>query len=333
MQPDPVIIISRTDSIGDVVLTLPMAGLLKEKFPLAKIYFLGRSYTQPVIELCAHVDGFINYDDLEKAGTAQRVETLKNFNADIFFHVFPRRELASLAKKAGIPVRVGTTNRWYHWLYCNRLVPLSRKRSNLHEAQLNLKLMEFLKISQPSLAEISRYYGFTKLPALDPQFAALMDKNRRNIILHPKSKGSAVEWGLDNFRKLITLLPQQRFKIFISGTAADSSQMQELIKDNPMVTDITGKMTLRQFIAFIAHCDALVAASTGPLHIAAALGKKAVGVFSPRRPIHPGRWKPLGPGAHALVAAPDCSQCGGGRECNCISRINPQQIVDLLEND
>ncbi|MBK7669733.1 MAG: hypothetical protein IPJ32_21845 [Sphingobacteriaceae bacterium] len=32
-------------------------------------------------------------------------------------------------------------------------------------------------------------------------------------------------------------------------------------------------MTLKQFISFINNADALVAASTGPLHIASALGK------------------------------------------------------------
>ena len=313
MQDNPVIIICRTDSIGDVVLTLPMAGLLKEKFPRSKIYFLGRSYTQAVIELCANVDSFINFDDLEKSGRADQLSSLENLKADIFIHVFPRKALARLAKKAGIPVRVGTTNRWYHWIYCNKLVPLSRKNSHLHEAQLNLRLAEFLQIRQPSLAEIPGYYGFTKVPAIDPQQGALPDNKRRNIILHPKSKGSAVEWGLDNFKQLIALLPDERYKIFISGTLEDGRELKELLEHNPRVTDITGQMTLRQFIAFISCCDALVAASTGPLHIAAALGKQAIGLFSSRRPIHPGRWKPLGPKAHAIVYDPQCSHCTAGR--------------------
>jgi ADP-heptose:LPS heptosyltransferase len=44
------IVISRTDSIGDVVLTLPLAGILKEKYPKAKIIFLGNTYTKPIIK-------------------------------------------------------------------------------------------------------------------------------------------------------------------------------------------------------------------------------------------------------------------------------------------
>jgi heptosyltransferase-3 len=94
--------------------------------------------------------------------------------------------------------------------------------------------------------------------------------------------------------------------------------------------DLTGKLKLDQFIAFIAHCDGLVAASTGPLHIAAALGKKTIGLFSSRRPIHPGRWMPVGEDAYALVFDANCEKCREGKECNCITKISPQQIVDLL---
>ena len=50
------IVISRTDSIGDVALTLPLAGILKEKFPNTKIIFLGNTYTKPILECCQNID-------------------------------------------------------------------------------------------------------------------------------------------------------------------------------------------------------------------------------------------------------------------------------------
>src|SRR5688572_26430253 len=155
------ILISRTDSIGDVVLTLPVAGVIKKHYPEAKILFLGRTYTREIINLSQHVDGFVNYDDLEKLNTAQRAEYLKASGCDIILHVFPRKEIAFLAKRAGIPLRVGTRNRAYHWFTCNKLLKLSRKKSSLHEAQLNIKLLEFLGIdTNISLSEVSSYYGF-----------------------------------------------------------------------------------------------------------------------------------------------------------------------------
>ena len=99
----------------------------------------------------------------------------------------------------------------------------------------------------------------------------------------------------------------------------------------PHVTDATGLLDLRQLIMLIGACDALVAASTGPLHVAAACGIRAIGLYSPRRPIHPGRWAPIGRDAHALVNDPACPRCAKGEVCDCITRIAPLQVRALLE--
>ncbi|MDP3558155.1 MAG: glycosyltransferase family 9 protein [Bacteroidota bacterium] len=308
-----------------------MAGFIKEHFPQCKIIFLGRSYTKDVIALSEHVDEFINYDELEKLPNQERIVQLEKIKADVFVHVFPKKEIAQLAKAADIPLRVGTTNRIYHWLTCNKLIKLSRKNSELHEAQLNFKLLEFLNINTTvSIQKISDYYGFTKIPPLNNEFKDLIDPNKFNIILHPKSKGSAREWGVNNFEKLIDLLPKEKFKIFISGTEQEGKLMPELLK-NKKIVDLTGKLSLQQYIAFINNCNGLVAASTGPLHIAAALNKKAIGLFIPKRPMHPGRWMPLGKDAHYIVFDKDCMDCKNGRDCNCITKITAKQIVDLLQ--
>lgn len=309
-----------------------MAGVLKKYFPDCKIIFLGRSYTKDVIALSEHVDEFIDYDDLEKLNIEEQVVSVRSIKAAVIIHVFPKKEIAHLAKKAGIQLRVGTTNRLYHWFSCNKLVWLSRKNSPLHESQLNLKLLSFLSIAvDMPLDGIYHYYGFSKVPQLEPIFQTLIHKGKYNVILHPKSKGSAKEWGLDNFVKLVNSLPPEKYNVFVSGTEADGKQLQDFLQGLPQVINLTGKLSLQQFIAFIAQCDALVAASTGPLHIAAALGKKAIGLFSPKRPIHPGRWAPVGERAHHLVYGANCKECAAKKECVCISQISPQQVVDLLE--
>ena len=125
------IIISRTDSIGDVVLTLPMASLLKKVIPGCTVIFLGSSYTRDIVACCPDVDEFYDWKQTE----------LADIHADTIIHVLPRPEIAKAAKKAKIKLRIGTTNRLYHWWTCNKLVKLSRKKSDLHEAQLNLKLL------------------------------------------------------------------------------------------------------------------------------------------------------------------------------------------------
>jgi ADP-heptose:LPS heptosyltransferase len=324
------IIISRTDSIGDVVLTLTMAGVIKKFYPNSKIIFLGKTYTKPVVELSKYVDEFINWDELQKNKNA--VEVLKNYKADVFIHVFPNKEIAKLVKATKIPLRIGTFGRLHHILTCNKKILFTRKKSDLHESQLNLKLLSPLGIAQHfELDELATLYGFENIPLLKPELQSLIDPHRFNLILHPKSKGSAKEWGLNNYLELTKLLPKDQFKIFISGTEEEGKLIGNTF--NPSVdgyVSLIGKLNLTDFIAFIAKTDGLIAASTGPLHIAAALNKKAIGLYSPKRPIHPGRWKPVGQHAQAVVFDTNCEKCSKGLDCDCISKIEPQTIVNLL---
>jgi heptosyltransferase-3 len=332
LQNNPVIIISRTDSIGDVVLTLPMAGIIKHQLPDSKIIFLGRNYTKDVIGLSEHIDEFISYDDILKLTEKEQIDVLKKLNASHIIHVFPVKEIAQLAKKAGIKNRIGTTNRLWHWFTCNIKISLSRKNSDLHEAQLNTKLLVPLGITKEfSVAELSDLYGFTKTPILEKTHADLIDKNKTAIILHPKSKGSAREWGLDNFSNLITQLDKNKYQIFISGTSQEGELLKDLTDKHPEATNLTGKLSLQQFIAFINECDTIIAASTGPLHIASALGKKAIGLFAPMKPIHPGRWKPIGKQANYLVLDKNCNDCRKTMNCHCIREIKIMEVIKLIE--
>lgn len=86
------IIISRTDSIGDVMLTLPMCGVIKKHFPDCEIIFLGRTYTRAVIECCRHVDHFENWDDWKDSAPVNQIEQLAKWKADVIIHVFPERK-------------------------------------------------------------------------------------------------------------------------------------------------------------------------------------------------------------------------------------------------
>ncbi len=323
------IIISRTDSIGDVILTLPMARLLKDRFPGIKVAFMGKSYTRAVIECCAYVDEFIDVADFLK-----KEVTVCGQQPDTIIHVFPVKEIAQRAKELRIRQRIGTTNRIFHWTTCNKLVRLSRKNSYLHEAQLNTRLLVPLSIDEPfSPEQLGRSFGFTRIAPLPEAFSHLTDQNKFNLILHPRSQGSAREWGLDNFAALIHLLPQEEYKIFISGTAKEREGLQPLFDAvGDRLTDICGLMDLSVFIAFIQACDGLIANSTGPLHIAAALGKRAVGIYPNIRPMHPGRWQPLGPQAVFVTTSQQCDYCRkDAGKCRCMQSITSVAVKEKLE--
>ena len=285
------IIISRTDGIGDVILTLPLAAALKVLFPKVKISFLGKSYTKSIINACIYVDDFIDWDEIGGNDPAKMLEACA---ADTIFHAFPRPEILIAAKAAKIAFRVGTARRWTAVRTINKPLFYSRKRSDLHEAQLNLKMLEGLGIKRGyTLHNIAGMFGL-RAPRLEENHWGRI-KGKRIVVLHPMSHGSALEWPLKKFSDLTELLVKGNYTVAITGTSKEGDAMREEIPWHlPGVIDFTGKLALGQLLALLNKSAGIVAASTGPLHMGAALGTPALGLYSPQRPIFPTRWSPLG---------------------------------------
>ena len=327
MAKSKVFLLSRTDSIGDMILTLPMAGLLKQVHPGCEVFILGKNYTQPVVECAKQVNGFIDVATLP-ANATECAKHLKALHITDVVHVFPVKERAFQLAKTGVN-RIGTTNRWYHWLTCNQLIRLSRKNSIYHEAQLNAMLLNKSGLKTiPTMSQLEACLDM-EAPPMEEATASYISPNKINLILHPKSKGSAKEWGLNNYAALAALLPSDKFNILIGGTQEEGQLIGSTFNNLPHVKNLTGKLSLSQYIALINQCGGLIAASTGPLHIAAALGVTAIGLFSEKRPIHPGRWAPLGKRT-LMVSDKNCLNCKEGKACDCITRISPQTIVNLI---
>lgn len=297
------VIVSRTDRIGDVVLTLPLCALLRSRLG-AEVVVLGREYTRPLLEASPHVDAVLDWEAVSGQSSAEQGEYLRNARADAILHVFPRPDIARAALAARIPLRIGTSHRWYNWLTCNALEHFSRKRSKLHEAQLDIRLARrLLGAGIPSLAELASLTALVPRVPAPPPVAALPGSDRFRLVLHPGSNGSAREWPLEHWKTLAESLDPARVQLLVTGSAAEGVALREWIGSLPRsVVDLTGRLDLAELIALLSLVDGLIAASTGPLHIAAGVGIHALGLFPSTPPIHPGRWAPLGPRAEALVA-------------------------------
>ncbi|MFC4263071.1 glycosyltransferase family 9 protein [Ferruginibacter yonginensis] len=329
MQPAN-IILTRNDGIGDMVLTLPMAAVIKQHFPQIKVAILGKAYTKALVLACSFVDEFIDENDF----FAKDVR-INNQKPAVIVHVRTNKQVAKRAKQLNIPIRIGTSSRWYHWFTCNKLVALSRKKSALHEAQLNIKLLAPLGIKKSYSTEaLQHLFGLNCLEKLEEIFTKTIDTNRFNVIIHPKSQGSSREWPITHFIELINILDEKRYNIFLSGVEKERPYIQQIIdKVNKPVQTITVNMPLGQFISFIKSCDAIVANATGPIHMGAALGIHALGLYPPLKPIHPGRWAPLGKNVHVFVLDKNCTDCSNTKNaCSCMNAIAPQSLKALLDD-
>ena len=328
------IIISRTDSIGDVMLTLPMCVWLKNNIPNATLIFLGRGYTQAIVACFSVVDEFIDWKFIENLPTSQRSETLKELKADAIIHVFPNKDIAALAKKARIPMRIGTSHRSFHLLSCSHRLNFSRKNSALHESQLNFELLKPLGLTAiSSMEEVMSMTSAFKVErcALPDNLAGLLEKNNKTVVLHPKSQGSALEWPLESYLKLANELVAKGYTVYFTGTEQEGDLFRSSLPINDNIIDLTGKLSLKELIYFISQVKNLVACSTGPLHIAGFLGVRAIGLFSPRKPIHPGRWQPIGTNVRVLVFDPNCPICKRKKSCQCIQEISVDRVLAEIE--
>lgn len=312
------IIISRTDSIGDVILTLPLCQAIKEKYPDCTVIFLGADYTLPVVNNCPFVDETLSWTNIQKQPTSSQLDILRDQNADVILHVFPNKKVSDLAKKVKIKHRVGTSHRAFHLLTCNHKISFTRKRSDLHESQLNFHLAAPLGLHIPSFSELKH--------ARLVQLEKMRNHLEQGIVLHPKSKGSAMEWPIEKYVELAEKI-SNHVKVYVSGTEAEGQLFRESFRFSDQIIDVSGKFTLEEFQAFIASQKALVACSTGPLHIAGAIGIGAIGLYTEKRPMHPGRWQPLGGQSSTLTSRKECP-CK--KSCTCVDQISVDQVYESL---
>jgi heptosyltransferase-3 len=324
------ILISRTDNLGDVVLTFPLAAYLKHQFPNSRILFLGKKYTSDLIKACNSIDEFISKESLIEDSSL-----LKSKDIEAVLFVYPDKEVAKICKESRIAVRVGTSHRIFHWLYANKRISFSRKKSDLHEAQLNFKLLEGLRIKEvPSIEALGNLLDVSPKSEIPGVVQSELDKAKKKIILHPKSKGSAREWPLQNYFSLARKLISAGYTPVITGTKEEGQKIrneQEDFFSLPEMVDLTGKVTLGELISVIAASDGLVACSTGPLHIASALGIHTIGFYPSIKPMHAGRWKPIGKFSTVLSLDKECFDCAKGGNCACIETFKTDKVFEIIE--
>ena len=307
-----------------MVLTLPLAGYLKQAVPGVQVDFLVRAYAAPVVRQSRCVD---RVRALEEQADPQRMFAEAGYDTVIF--AFPNRRLAKAARKARVANRVGTSHRLFHLMTCNRLAHFSRVRSSLHEAQLNFELLKPLGHSFiPTLAEIPALYGLQAPPMVEVDALAALAPF--NVILHPKSNGNGREWPLTHYTELARLLQAGGVSFWLTGSAAEGDLLAReapALLAMPHVRNLCGRLDLQGLCALIGVADGLIASGTGPLHMAAALGRPVLGLFPPIKPIDPARWGALGAQAQSLCGATRCATCTGVDSCICMRAISAAQVA------
>lgn len=332
------VLVVRTDRIGDVILTLPMLEVLRKNFPKAHIAVLIRQYTAELLEGNPHVNEVLLYDDGRTPLPFFRMAaTLRKKHFDAVFMTSPRFRLARLMFWARIPLRIGTGYRWYSFLL-NRRVYHHRKYAEKHEAEYNIDLLKTIgcEVSDAPSPRL-RVLPHAKERARSVLSNYGIDGHKPFVLLHPGSGGSARNWGWKNFgvlgRKLKTLAEVQ---VIVMGGAGEEHIVRLVAEtvgnDTPTIVN---QVSLQEYAAIASMAAVLIANSTGPLHIAAAVGTPVVGLYPQVTPMSAKRWGPYTDRKTILVpqGKPDtCYTCvRNGTECECMNSIPVEDVFQAAK--
>lgn len=327
------ILLVRTDRLGDVILTLPMLAALRSCFPDAYIAMLLRRYTGEIVVGNPHVNELIWYDDgadYLPLRTMRRILRVERF--DIVIVGYPTLRLAWLMFTSGIPIRVATGYRYYSFLF-NRRVFEHRKDAKRHEVEYNLNLLK-----QVGCEAVDRPAFFLHIPEdvernVEELLAALgVERGMERLIVHPGSGGSAREWPARSFGEVAARISKGRnMQVIVTGAAGEEAKVDEVLKENsPRAVSVAGKLGVKELAALLRSASLFLGNSTGPIHIAAAVGTPVVGLYPQIVPMSPRRWGPYTTRKRVLVPAKpiDCKDClrRSGEPCLCMASIPVEDV-------
>jgi ADP-heptose:LPS heptosyltransferase len=120
------------------------------------------------------------------------------------------------------------------------------------------------------------------------------DDDRPRVVLHPGASAFAAfkRWPIDRFRELAARLARGGVAVAVSFGPGESDLADALERTEPTIRRLDGRtLGLLGLAHAMRGADLVVAADTGPLHIAAAVGTKVVALFGPKDPsLYGPRW-------------------------------------------
>jgi len=328
------ILIVRTDRLGDVIATLPMVSVIKERLPSVKVTVMVRSYTEPLLELAPEVDEVLLFDT--NFSLKRKIQLFESARADVAFFPSPNRDIASAALFSRIPQRVGTAYRWYSSLFTDKIYD-HRKTAEYHESEYNIRMLEAIdihsvKTPRPSL-KLSEKHLIERDTLLTELFG---NPSKPYAVIHLGTGGSTREWSKSAFEELAVYVAQRlSLPIVLTGTEGDREQI--LSVSHPLQgvgADVKlfighGLIALAEVMS---NATIVIAGSTGPGHLAAALGAPTVGLFPLAQALSKERWGFRGPNtlnlAPSEIATVSCPMC---KDCTCIQQIRVSDVIVAVD--
>lgn len=328
MRDDAKILIIRPDRIGDVVLSTPVFASVRAARPGWKISALVSPVVAPLLEGHPHIDELLVLKTSAKpsfSNTAGLSDEIKKRRFDAAIHLYSDFWISLAVWSAGVPRVVGPASKIAAIFYHER-IRQSRSKGGRHETDHNLDLLKPFGIAPVRKSFVAVAEGFAPP-------AGLFAEGKKNVVIFPGMGGSARNWKPEKFAKLAEIVAQKGANVILSCGPGGEALLAEVESLCGAKVGVYVSKTLKELSALIKIADCFVAPSTGPLHIATAVGTPAVGIYCPIRVCLPERWGPIGESDAALVPdVPVCERCEPEKceHFDCMDKLDASTVADAV---
>lgn len=324
------ILIIRTDRIGDVILSTPLIKAIKGVFPDSFLAFMCQEKTSEILINNNYLDEIITYD--KEKSMFFYVKLLKKLKFDIALLLLPTEKLAWILFFAGIKERITFGWKPYQALTFMKMVSRNKYIPLRHEADYCMDLARKIGVLN---AELIPEINLT--PSEIEKAKTLVNKSKNEFIIgiNPFSGKSAPNWKIEKYIELTKDISDRYENIMIYFHVEGYNDIENFFdKSQKKKIVFLKNLPIREYILYISKFDVMISASTGPMHIAAALRVQTLSIFCPMTACSPKLWGPLGNVSKILLPPDDyCkSKCPGDPHiCTFEGGIETNDIIKEID--
>ena len=331
------ILVIKLRAIGDVVMSTVVLDNLREAFPKARIDFLTEFESKDILLGNPVLNQVIVFDRrkaerlpaFKRSGETRRLlSTVRNQRYDLVFDFFGNPRSAWLTWISGARYRVGYNYRLRRRAY-NVVVP--SRADSIHEVDWHLDALQAVDV--PVVARnLNVYVGQGSRNFADSFWQKEGLDNRHVIAINFSGGWATKRWPLAHFAHLIDLLNYaHNAKLLIVWGPEEKESAMSLQQMATTPALLIPETNLTQLAAILAKVDMMVTTDSGPMHIAAAMGKPCVAIFGPTNPKMQG---PYGKG-HEIITKNELACLGCNRlDCShvsCMASLTVKEVNAAVE--
>lgn len=276
------------DHIGDALLAEPALASLRAHYPRARLDVLCARWNRAVFENSPHVQRILEFNPRAFRRDGRPPDSaLKTWRA---FKAL-RGEYALTMCVRGSWTALALANGCWFDRGADRL-EMKRRRQQPPDHAADAALQMLASRGMPIESRPPRFYFTQEQDAsaarlLKGMLKKIGGEKRQPVALHVGSPVRAKRWPTAKFASLAERLYERGMAPLLVGARGEAQLTAETANTARVPTiDLSGQTTLGELGALLSRCAGFVGNDSAPMHIAAAVGLPAVGLFfasDPRR--------------------------------------------------